>query len=515
MSFNKFELIDPLSLRADSANYEFLRGGTGKDINYRQERYRVDLLKEVDQLNPRIVSDIFEGDMVDFAITGVSCWCPGRVTANAGTVVPKVWVMLGDETYYSGRARLSHVRHREDSESGEESTVVGLQLLDDVIDIDRILRLRTSAETRNEMKATAVTLSRQDITTAYKSGIADLVFLLTRHRSLLARFERHLAEAGPIAQAELETEMLESAWAMLKSPLFRIQDQLDDLTREHYFDRDFQELYRQYTIPQLSPHICVSPFSRRAWLKPLGYPGDYILMCYLYDCGWEGNSMFEKLLHQYPMYHQMADAVRNRKVLAGRLYEEVLAGRTNGSSEPVRIFALAAGPAREVVDFVASYDGERKVEFILVDQDNRALGYVAKQLAPLLVKRRGIVSVQYLYVALRQLIEDPALFGTIPPVDLIFSAGLFDYLSTGKGKLLMSKLFEKLRPGGTVVVGNYGSPPHHAWLPTYVYDWPLRYRTREEMRDLAQGLEEGAGEIEVLHEETRKQYFTRVVKRNG
>jgi hypothetical protein len=77
----------------------------------------------------------------------------------------------------------------------------------------------------------------------------------------------------------------------------------------------------------------------------------------------------------------------------------------------------------------------------------------------------------------------------------------------------MSKLYEKVSPGGDILVGNYaGRPPEFAWLPTYVYDWPLRYRSRVEMSDLADGLD-GVEQVQVLTEATNAQYFTHVSKR--
>lgn len=503
--FSKYELIDPLSLTKSDGNYEFLRGGTGRDIYYRQERYRVELLKEVEHLNPRIVSEAVEGDMEDFAITGVSCTCAGRTTVEQGKVLPKVFVMIGEDTYYSGRARVSHVTHFEaDSKGNGEGSLVGLHLLDDVIDIDRILRFRSAAEVANELKATNIILNRGDISGEYKKNVADFVFALIRYRSLMTRYEGQLEQCGPIDRPQLEAEMLESAWASLKPTLNRLQDRLDALTADHYYDRDFQQLYRSYTVPLITPHLAAEPASYRAWVKPLGYPGDYVLMCYLYDNLWQGNSLYSKLIHRYPMEHPNGAAVRYRKDL---LREEI--GRTVASgdqSKPCRILALAAGPAREAFEFVSTYEGNREIELSLIDQDNRALGYVNKQMAPLLIKK-GNVKVRYLYVALKQLIEDPELFATVPTVDLLYSAGLFDYLSTGKAKLLMAKLYEKLRSGGRVIIGNYGAPANHAWLCTYVYDWPLRYRTDQEMHELAAGLGDGKAEIELTMESGQQQYF--------
>jgi extracellular factor (EF) 3-hydroxypalmitic acid methyl ester biosynthesis protein len=512
----KYELVDPLSIIKNQAVHEYLVGGQGKAVNYRQERYRVELLKEIQHLQPRVIAEKFEGNLVDFAITGASCECPARIDVEQGAVCPKVWVMIGDEAFYEGRARVAYVAHHSNG-NGSARTVVGIHLLDDALDIDRIFWLRSSTSLLNQMKDTQSLLNRRDISVEYKQGVCDMVFLFSRFRSLMNACQRELDSAGPMAGPALEGEMLHSAWARLKEPLFDIQARLDALTMEHYGDREFQQLHRDYTVPLLSPLVADGPFPGRAWLKPLGYAGDYVLMSYLYEDKWIGPSLYGKLMHRYPMEHQMAGAVRNRKTLAMKTFHELVA-RAAGekpADEPVRIFGLAAGPAREVVDFAQGYEGEVRVEFTLVDQDNQALGYVNRQLAPLLVRGRKNIGVQFLYIALRQLIEEAKLFTSIPQMDLIYSAGLFDYLSTGKAKQLASKLFEKLAPGGTLLIGNYAAPASFAWLPTYVYDWPLRYRTEADMHQIVQGLGGDAHEVAVFPESTKAQYFLRVVKRKS
>jgi len=508
----RFELIDPFSLARDHSNYEFLTGGTGRSIYYRQQRYRVDLLTEIKHLNPRVVSLVLEGPIEDFAITGVSCSCPGRTSLKPREVIHNLFVVLGEDDYYKGRARVSHVTLHEDGASGEEHSVVGLQLLDDVLDIDRIMRLRCAAEIANEIRATDVILSDSRISPQYRQHISDMVFLLVRYRSLMSKYEQELEQVGPMGRADLEAEMLGNAWASLRPALFRLQERLDELTKDRYDDPSFREAHVRYTVSLVSPHLAAEPFSYRAWVKPLGYAGDYQLMCLLYDNLWQGDSLYGKLIHRYPMEHPNGAAVRHRKeLLKARIRDHVKNFEGEG---PCRILALASGPAREMLEFIADYDGDRAVEFILVDQDNRALGFVNRQVAPLLVKNSK-VSVQYLYVALKQLIEDPQLFSTFPDADLLYSAGLFDYLSLRLASLLLCKLYEKLRPGGSVIVGNYASPADYAWLGTYVYDWPLRYRTDKQMLELTSGLPAAPEQVELLQEDGAQQYFLVLTRRTN
>ena len=125
-SMETFKLIDPLSLNRDAENYEFLQGGRGREIFFRQERYRVaELLKEVGHLNPRVVAESFEGDLVDFAITGASCSSPGSTDCRPGQLIPRVWIMIGDETYYSGRAKVVHANEIPSQPHAPAQTIIG------------------------------------------------------------------------------------------------------------------------------------------------------------------------------------------------------------------------------------------------------------------------------------------------------------------------------------------------------------------------------------------------------
>lgn len=507
-SFRKFEIVDPASLCKNDANHEFLQGGQGKAVNYRQRRYRVgDLLQEVELAVPRVVSDQFEGDLVDFAITGASCLCQEKTNIEEGTIVPRVWVMIGDETYYTGRARVVHVTPGVGSDSGV-TTLVGLQLLDGIIDADRVQRFQSDAEASREMRKTRVILARTDISEGYKRSVADFLYVLLRYRSLLSRQEVELERVSHAARNEMEREILEATWKEFKTTIGPVQEQLEGMTMDHYFDREFQELHRAYTLPLVTPHVVCAPILYRSWAKPLGFAGDHVTMAYIYDQGWEGDGLFAKLIHRYGTDHPASETVRARKTFLKELIRQAATeadGR--GENELRNVVTLGCGPAQEAVEFVQEYAGERPLQFTLIDQDNGALGMANKQLSPLVMGAESNVGAQYLYVAFAQLIRDAELFDNVPPANLFYCSGLFDYVSTGKGKLLISRLFDKVAPGGRLVIGNFSAPAASAWTQTYLLDWNLRYRTRQEMEELLNELRPEMCEGEVVEDSTGSCFF--------
>ena len=63
-----------------------------------------------------------------------------------------------------------------------------------------------------------------------------------------------------------------------------------------------------------------------------------------------------------------------------------------------------------------------------------------------------------------------------PPADLIYSAGLFDYLKTQSAIATVRALFHCLKPGGLLVVANLTEAnPEIAYMET-VMDWWMQYR---------------------------------------
>jgi extracellular factor (EF) 3-hydroxypalmitic acid methyl ester biosynthesis protein len=73
----------------------------------------------------------------------------------------------------------------------------------------------------------------------------------------------------------------------------------------------------------------------------------------------------------------------------------------------------------------------------------------------------------------------------LPPQDMIYCAGLLDYLPERQAQMLVAALFARLAPGGTLVIGNMKAGTDNVWPLTFVLDWELIYRNEAEMHALA------------------------------
>ena len=73
-------------------------------------------------------------------------------------------------------------------------------------------------------------------------------------------------------------------------------------------------------------------------------------------------------------------------------------------------------------------------------------------------------------------------------------------------------MYERLAPGGLLVIGNMKAGTDMIWPLEFVEDWSLNYRTPEEMRALAAPL--GAAAVELRTESTGYDHFLTIRKPN-
>jgi hypothetical protein len=97
---------------------------------------------------------------------------------------------------------------------------------------------------------------------------------------------------------------------------------------------------------------------------------------------------------------------------------------------------------------------------------------------------------------------------------MIYSIGLLDYLQQRRARRLIADLVDQLKPGGKLIVANMRQwAGSIMWPLEYIADWSLVYRTENEMRDLAEGLD--VESVEITTDETKQVYFLTLRKRGG
>jgi extracellular factor (EF) 3-hydroxypalmitic acid methyl ester biosynthesis protein len=236
---------------------------------------------------------------------------------------------------------------------------------------------------------------------------------------------------------------------------------------------------------QIHPLVLCSPFIYRAFEKPLGYAGDYEMVNMMLRDPYEGSSMFSKILNKIFLYTAPVVAHRNRiTYLTRQLIDET--SRVARQGRIARIYNLGCGPAGEVQDFLIQSNLCEQADFTLLDFNDETLLYTGKRLEEIKTIHRRSTRIQTVKKSVHQLLKEAARSRREAPIyDLIYCAGLFDYLSDRVCKRLMNVFYEMLAPGGLLIATNVDhSNPSRNWME-YILEWHLVYRDKAQMESLA------------------------------
>src|ERR1017187_6678201 len=202
-------------------------------------------------------------------------------------------------------------------------------------------------------------------------------------------------------------------------------------------DLDTRAAHMNYMRRQIHPLVLCSPFIHRTFYKPLGYAGDYEMVNMMIRDPYEGGSVFSKIMNRIFLSTPPVEAHRNRLTyLIQLLRDETL--RVLQNKRAARIFNMGCGPAKEVQDFLTSYDVGQKTHFTLVDFNDETLAYTSKVLED--VKKRHKCSAQFHMVkkSVSQLLKEAyKIQSDTTKYDVVYCAGLLDYLTDPVSKRLL------------------------------------------------------------------------------
>jgi len=232
------------------------------------------------------------------------------------------------------------------------------------------------------------------------------------------------------------------------------------------------ELARRCSAHPLRELLLNDPFTWRAFAKPRGYAGDAVMMDYIYGLGETENAVrtatpLGRSIFRYMDTRPSARAVRYRRTLIAGLLDHAAQ-----RADP-RVLAIAAGHLREV-DLSAAVQGRKFTEFVAIDQDEASLSVVSRDY--------GHLGVTAQPGSVRQILAGKAKLGQY---DLVYAAGLYDYLGAAAGRALTRRMFEATRPGGTLLIPNFLTGIADSGYMEAFMDWRLTYRDHAQMYNLA------------------------------
>ncbi len=434
--------------------------------------------------------------ILDLSTAGFAATAPSHLTLVPGSALESFQLLIGERPIWTTRAVVVHG-------SAER---IGARFTSSVLDLHH-LRLGATIDGRLAVHAE----QRARLPAEWRAAVADVCALLEDARLQMEDLER--AEThDPLRRGDEEAKLFGALGAGWGRAYYDSIAQLHEMSKG--LDERAAALGRSYAASMLMPLLGACPMHRRAYEKPLGYAGDYRLMELYFTTEYPGERLFGRFLHWISQNYTLGRTVVAREVVMREAAREALAKKGNG---PVRILALAAGPAIELRRLLQETDHlARPVQLILLDQEPAAHESAHRHLMRVLLERHSgtlPVTVRCLHSSVRQLLkpqtpeDQHVLADTLADLDLIYSAGLYDYLPNPVASVLTRLLYERLRPGGRLLLGNLEETPDTTWIMEYVLGWTLLYRTEETMLRLADGIAPVSAPARITRDSTKQCLF--------
>jgi extracellular factor (EF) 3-hydroxypalmitic acid methyl ester biosynthesis protein len=212
-------------------------------------------------------------------------------------------------------------------------------------------------------------------------------------------------------------------------------------------------------------HQC--PFTYHSFVKPRGYAGDAELIDFIYTFKSlpDGLTKFGQEILNHRIDTPVSRSVRARRDILSNIIDSV----ASESNYPIQILSIACGHLREAQKSKA-VQANQVSKFFALDQDPLSINLINRELAG--------YPIETIQSSVTALVRKKLTFENL---DLVYAAGLYDYLSQPFATRLTKVMFDMLRSGGRLLVANF-VPDHRevGYMETFM-QWYLIYRTEDEL----------------------------------
>jgi extracellular factor (EF) 3-hydroxypalmitic acid methyl ester biosynthesis protein len=352
---------------------------------------------------------------------------------------------------------------------------------------------------------------KNKVSSKFKNFVSNLTYDLSLYKDFFDNLDAEIVEEPTNIRQALQKTLINTVGSQfmefLDTKLVELEEIVKDFSREEHEDHGF------YFRKQLWNTIKSAPFMARTNLKPRGYAGDSEMMTMIYANGYWGKSTFAKLLHRHPLAQPGAQAVRNRRKAITEKLCDLKQKHCSRNSEKMKVLSVACGPAREIQDILLTTADCDSYHFVLLDQDRSALYEAAKMIDSIEKKLDSKVTADFVNESVRTMLAPSNSNQEMGQFDFIYSMGLFDYLLPPVASRVLGKLYEQLKPGGKMVIGNFHVSNPSKYYMEYWLDWVLYYRTEEEFVNLLR--KAAPSEVDVTFDESGVQMFLQVTKKEA
>ena len=396
----------------------------------------------------------------------------GNAVLRVSEVLEQFEISLHGQVVYAGKAVIHHL------------VSLGSKLLCEVTLAESDWRISGGQLPKNPKAIAAeFTLFFQDWQKLYKLSpefkvvVVDIQTFLHNLQLWLHQIELQI-HALPSGQAEAEKQVLEAIGKTTTPILDRMFEKFEQAARS--ISPQSHAAHSAFAKRMLHSLLLCSPFLHRTFTKPLGYAGDYEMVNMLQRNPFEGNSLFAKIVNLWFWEQPPAEAHRNRLLfLERRVGEEAM--RLARGGKTLRVFNFACGPAVEIQHFLQNSPLASRVSFLLADFNQETLDYARRQFRAV----RGFDLVEGAFKfqkkSVQQLLKESDKIAAAAKdagqqYDLVYCAGLFDYLSDRTCRELMNAFYNFVAPGGVLLATNVDASNPRRPTMDMIMEWHLIYR---------------------------------------
>lgn len=223
--------------------------------------------------------------------------------------------------------------------------------------------------------------------------------------------------------------------------------------------------FRSYLSYILGEALSINTMQGYAFHKPHGYAGDYEIIDRIYT-SWQSPIVYLRKWDEFFHLQKAPQAVRNRKEYLIELINSIAEKKNE-----LQILNIGSGPGRDMLEYFQQ-NNKSDVTFECVETDLKAIAYANSLCKPYSKDINFIHRNIFRY--------KPNM-----KFDLIWSAGLFDYIDDLKFIHLLKMLYAYTKEGGLIVIGNFSTSNPSKDYMEVIGEWFLNHRSKQQLIYLA------------------------------
>lgn len=426
--------------------------------------------------------------IIDYSRTGVS------FLLEDGSLLHKIGDIIADLRFYSIESELHRsaaiIIHIQDQEKdGKVFSCIGCTYNDTAMDIYSIVKADKITKLQNEFLDFIQSMAiEENLDPEFVNLTSHLHYMLSGFQDRLAQEVQSIRKEDNALHPALLDTLKDLSFDALYEELDRYYDRFTKII-SGFADSKQHFIHREFFQKRLNEFFMKSKLFSRSITKPLGYAGDFEMMNIIYRNQFEGEDIFSQVMNKIDCDGTASRAVRNRRSYLYKKLRELVVSNKTGQDR--KAMSVACGPTLEFYDFLTSFDGKKlpfNLEFVAIDQDKTALKDASSRIKPL-IKNKAQIKAVFEQDNIKRLIVDRTNTKELyQNMDLVYTAGLFDYLSSRASSRLIHKLYSFLKPGGLLIIGNFGPYNPQRFIMEFAAEWFLIYRSEEDLKELARDL---------------------------